>query len=89
MLHTSGKTLSAEGGAISFFACSYVACLPSDYAFPYIILVLSLVTLAVYMSASEVEVGEHVSYVKTQSKKDLSEQSPLCFLPVLRGVFYI
>ncbi|XP_012511478.1 PREDICTED: JNK1/MAPK8-associated membrane protein [Propithecus coquereli] len=30
------------------------ACL-SDYAFPYIILVLSLVTLAVYMSASEIE----------------------------------
>lgn len=29
----------------------------SDYAFPYIILVLSLVTLAVYMSASEIEVG--------------------------------
>lgn len=28
-----------------------------DYAFPYIILVLSLVTLAVYMSASEVEVS--------------------------------
>ncbi|KAJ8788351.1 hypothetical protein J1605_000407 [Eschrichtius robustus] len=27
----------------------------SDYAFPYIILVLSLVTLAVYMSASEIE----------------------------------
>lgn len=27
-----------------------------DYAFPYIILVLSLVTLAVYMSASEIEV---------------------------------
>lgn len=28
----------------------------SDYAFPYIILVLSLVTLAVYMSASEIQV---------------------------------
>lgn len=28
----------------------------SDYAFPFIILVLSLVTLAVYMSASEIEV---------------------------------
>lgn len=27
-----------------------------DYAFPYIILVLSLVTLAVYMSASEIQV---------------------------------
>lgn len=30
-----------------------------DYAFPYIILVLSLVTLAVYMSASEVQVNTH------------------------------
>lgn len=29
----------------------------SDYAFPYIILVLSLVTLAVYMSASEIQVN--------------------------------
>jgi hypothetical protein len=28
----------------------------TDYAFPYIILVLSLVTLAVYMSASEIQV---------------------------------
>lgn len=28
----------------------------SDYAFPYIILVMSLVTLAVYMSASEIQV---------------------------------
>lgn len=28
----------------------------ADYAFPYIILVLSLVTLAVYMSASEIQV---------------------------------
>lgn len=36
--------------------CSF--CL-SDYAFPYIILVLSLVTLAVYMSASEVQVKTH------------------------------
>lgn len=31
----------------------------SDYAFPYIILVLSLVTLAVYMSASEIQVTTH------------------------------
>lgn len=31
----------------------------SDYAFPYIILVLSLVTLAVYMSASEIQVNTH------------------------------
>lgn len=31
----------------------------SDYAFPYIILVLSLVTLAVYMSASEIQVKTH------------------------------
>lgn len=36
----------------------------SDYAFPYIILVLSLVTLAVYMSASEIEVGNLFSFVK-------------------------
>lgn len=36
--------------------CSF--CL-SDYAFPYIILVLSLVTLAVYMSASEIQVKTH------------------------------
>lgn len=36
----------------------------SDYAFPYIILVLSLVTLAVYMSASEIEVGCLFSFVK-------------------------
>lgn len=36
----------------------------SDYAFPYIILVLSLVTLAVYMSASEIEVGRLFSFVK-------------------------
>lgn len=36
----------------------------SDYAFPYIILVLSLVTLAVYMSASEIEVGHLFSFVK-------------------------
>uniref|UniRef100_A0A803VZV4 JNK1/MAPK8 associated membrane protein n=1 Tax=Ficedula albicollis TaxID=59894 RepID=A0A803VZV4_FICAL len=43
------------------------------YAFPYIILVLSLVTLAVYMSASEVEVGKHISRVKK-----LNEQRPLC-----------
>lgn len=28
----------------------------SDYAFPYIILVLSLVTLAVYMSVSKIQV---------------------------------
>lgn len=44
-------------------ACSQRACTGtdarlclSDYAFPYIILVLSLVTLAVYMSASEIQV---------------------------------
>lgn len=36
----------------------------SDYAFPYIILVLSLVTLAVYMSASEIEVGKVFSSVR-------------------------
>lgn len=36
----------------------------SDYAFPYIILVLSLVTLAVYMSASEIEVGKMFSFVR-------------------------
>lgn len=34
------------------------------YAFPYIILVLSLVTLAVYMSASEIEVGSLFSFFK-------------------------
>lgn len=33
----------------------------SDYAFPYIILVLSLVTLAVYMSASEIQVITHTA----------------------------
>ena len=38
-------------------------CFP-DYAFPYIILVLSLVTLAVYMSASEIEVGKVFSFVR-------------------------
>lgn len=32
----------------------------ADYAFPYIILVLSLVTLAVYMSASEIQVRSHL-----------------------------
>lgn len=32
-----------------------------DYAFPYIILVLSLVTLAVYMSASEIQVHTFIS----------------------------
>lgn len=36
----------------------------SDYAFPYIILVLSLVTLAVYMSASEIEVRKMLSSVR-------------------------
>lgn len=35
----------------------------SDYAFPYIILVLSLVTLAVYMSASEIQVNILLLYV--------------------------
>lgn len=35
----------------------------SDYAFPYIILVLSLVTLAVYMSASEIQVTTHSVFV--------------------------
>ncbi|KFQ18208.1 JNK1/MAPK8-associated membrane protein, partial [Merops nubicus] len=39
------------------------------YAFPYIVLVLSLVTLAVYMSASEVEVGYSAFLCK--SFKDL------------------
>lgn len=44
-------------------ALSVRLCL-SDYAFPYIILVLSLVTLAVYMSASEIQVRTHTSLSK-------------------------
>lgn len=38
---------------------------------------LSLVTLAVYMSASEVEVGKHISCVKTQSKTVESAETTL------------
>lgn len=36
----------------------------SDYAFPYIILVLSLITLAVYMSASEIQVNARLSMLE-------------------------
>ncbi|KAB0402729.1 hypothetical protein E2I00_019922, partial [Balaenoptera physalus] len=44
----------ACGQLVEAFYHNTNVCL-SDYAFPYIILVLSLVTLAVYMSASEIE----------------------------------
>lgn len=46
---------SAELCRLTCAAASDSLCV-SDYAFPYIILVLSLVTLAVYMSASEIQV---------------------------------
>lgn len=43
--------------------CFYISLMLSDYAFPYIILVLSLVTLAVYMSASEIQVNIFMHYM--------------------------
>ncbi|XP_077906120.1 JNK1/MAPK8-associated membrane protein isoform X2 [Ictidomys tridecemlineatus] len=47
--------LQAVGGGLLCHHSEHIQGKDQDYAFPYIILVLSLFTLAVYMSASEIE----------------------------------
>lgn len=51
------------------WSCRPDAPVLSDYAFPYIILVLSLVTLAVYMSASEIQVKTHTHTLPTADRQ--------------------
>lgn len=62
--------------------CSLVS-ISSDYAFPYIILVLSLVTLAVYMSASEIQVIAHSVLKNPKTKQKCTSKSQTHFFQQL------
>lgn len=68
----------------------------SDYAFPYIILVLSLVTLAVYMSASEIQVATHTAhwvlgmyYLVYPPHSGLPPSSHYTYIEYIYGYLYV